>query len=291
MISPEIFRKVRQIEIRTKGLVQNLFGGEYQSAFKGRGMVFSEVREYQFGDDIRQIDWNVTARSGRPHVKIFEEEREQTLMLCVDISPSGSFGSHHQRKQELLAELGAVLSFSAINNSDKVGLLLFSDRIEMVVPPRKGRKHGLRLIRDLFTARPEGKGTDVAVALAYLNKLLKRRSIVILASDFQAPDFSRELKITNKKHDLVNIFIEDPLELELPDMGLLPLQDSESGEIVWLDTSSKRVRTEYRARRLKRKDELLKSFLNLQVDHVALSTNESYVEPLMNFFERRARRY
>ena len=291
MISPDIFRKVRQIEIRTKGLVQNLFGGEYQSAFKGRGMVFSEVREYQFGDDIRQIDWNVTARTGRPHIKVFEEEREQTLMLCVDISPSGFFGSQNQKKLDLLAELSAVLAFSAINNSDKVGLLLFSDKIEKVVPPRKGRKHGLRLIRELFTVKPNGRGTDVGEALNYVNKLLKRRSIVILASDFQSTDFSRALKITNKKHDLVNIYIEDPLEAELPNMGLLPLQDAESGEVLWLDSSSKKVRTEYKARRLRRKQELLKSFLHMKVDNVALETNESFVEPLMKFFESRARRY
>ena len=291
MISKEIFKKDRKLEIRTKGLVDSLFGGEYQSAFKGRGMVFSEVREYQFGDDIRKIDWNVTARTGDPYVKVFEEEREQTLMLCVDISSSGIFGSQNQRKMDLAIELCAVLAFSAINNSDKVGLILFSDRIEKMVPPRKGRLHALRLIRELYTTEPEGVGTDVAGALSYVSKLLKRRSIVILASDFQSPDFEKAIKVTNKKHDLVNIVIQDHLENELPELGLIPLKDAETGAVQWVDTSSKKVRTAYKARRLKRHRELLDYFLKLHVDTVTVNTNESYVEPLMKFFERRAKRY
>jgi uncharacterized protein (DUF58 family) len=291
MISKEIFKKVRKLEIRTKGLVNSLFGGEYQSAFKGRGMVFSEVREYQFGDDIRKIDWNVTARTGEPYVKIFEEEREQTLMLCVDISSSGIFGSQNQRKMDLSIELCAVLAFSAINNSDKVGLVLFSDRIEKMVPPRKGRLHALRLIRELYTTEPEGKGTDIAGAISYVNKLLKRRSIIILASDFQSSDYEKEMKVTNKKHDLVNVVIEDPLENELPSLGLVPLKDAETGIVKWVDTSNKKVRTAYKARRLKRHHELLDYFMKLQVDTVTVRSNESYVEPLMKFFERRAKRY
>jgi len=291
MISKEIFKKVRKLEIRTKGLVNSLFGGEYQSAFKGRGMVFSEVREYQFGDDIRKIDWNVTARTGEPYVKIFEEEREQTLMLCVDISSSGIFGSQNQRKMDLAIELCAVLAFSAINNSDKVGLVLFSDRIEKMVPPRKGRLHALRMIRELYTTEPKGKGTDIAGAISYVNKLLKRRSIIILASDFQSSDYEKEMKVTNKKHDLVNVVIEDPLENELPSLGLVPLRDAETGAVKWVDTSNKKVRTAYKARRLKRHRELLEYFLKLQVDTVTVRSNESYVEPLMKFFERRAKRY
>ncbi|HKJ46834.1 MAG TPA: DUF58 domain-containing protein [Balneolales bacterium] len=291
MISKEIFKKVRKLEIRTKGLVNSLFGGEYQSAFKGRGMVFSEVREYQFGDDIRKIDWNVTARTGEPYVKIFEEEREQTLMLCVDISSSGIFGSQNQRKMDLAIELCAVLAFSAINNSDKVGLVLFSDRIEKMVPPRKGRLHALRLIRELYTTEPKGKGTDIAGAISYVNKLLKRRSIIILASDFQSSDYEKEMKVTNKKHDLVNVVIEDPLENELPSLGLVPLRDAETGVVKWVDTSNKKVRTAYKGRRLKRHRELLEYFLKLQVDTVTVRSNESYVEPLMKFFERRAKRY
>jgi len=291
MISKEIFKKVRKLEIRTKGLVDSLFGGEYQSAFKGRGMVFSEVREYQFGDDIRKIDWNVTARTGEPYVKVFEEEREQTLMLCVDISSSGVFGSKIQRKMDLAVELCAVLAFSAINNSDKVGLVLFSDRIEKMVPPRKGRLHALRLIRELYTTEPEGVGTDIAGALSYVSKLLKRRSILILASDFESPDFEKEIKVTNKKHDLVNIVIQDHLENELPDLGLIPLKDAETGAVQWVDTSNKKVRTAYKARRLKRHRELMDYFLKLHVDTVTVQTNESYVEPLMKFFQRRAKRY
>ncbi|HKJ32027.1 MAG TPA: DUF58 domain-containing protein [Balneolales bacterium] len=291
MISKEIFKKVRKLEIRTKGLVNSLFGGEYQSAFKGRGMVFSEVREYQFGDDIRKIDWNVTARTGEPYVKVFEEEREQTLMLCVDISSSGVFGSKIQRKMDLAVELCAVLAFSAINNSDKVGLVLFSDRIEKMVPPRKGRLHALRLIRELYTTEPEGVGTDIAGALSYVSKLLKRRSILILASDFESPDFEKEIKVTNKKHDLVNIVIQDHLENELPDLGLIPLKDAETGAVQWVDTSNKKVRTAYKARRLKRHRELMDYFLKLHVDTVTVQTNESYVEPLMKFFQRRAKRY
>ncbi len=291
MISKEIFEKVRKLEIRTKGLVNNLFGGEYQSAFKGRGMVFSEVREYQFGDDIRQIDWNVTARTGEPYVKIFEEEREQTLMLCVDISASGIFGSKNQRKRDLTVELCAVLAFSAINNGDKVGMVLFSDHVEKVIPPRKGRLHALRLIRELYTAKPEGTGTDIKEALNYVNKLLKRRSILVLASDFQAPDYDKQIKVTNKKHDLVSILIEDPLENDLPSLGVIPMKDAETGVVRWVDTSNKKVRTAYKARRIKRHKELLNHFLKLQVDMVTVRTNESYVEPLMNFFERRVKRY
>lgn len=291
MISKEIFKKVRKLEIRTKGLVHNLFGGEYQSAFKGRGMVFSEVRQYQYGDDIRMIDWNVTARTGDPYVKLFEEEREQILMLCVDVSPSGIFGSHNQRKRDIAIELCAVLAFSAINNSDKVGLVLFSDRIEEVVPPRKGRLHALRIIRELYTNEPKGKRTDIGGALTYINKLLKRRSIVVVASDFIAPDFEKELKITNKKHDLVSILVEDPFENELPKLGIIPFRDAETGEVRLVDTNSERVRKAYEVRRTKRREALRKRLTELKVDQVTVMTNESYVEPLMNFFERRVKRY
>lgn len=291
MISKEIFKKVRKLEIRTKGLVHNLFGGEYQSAFKGRGMVFSEVRQYQYGDDIRMIDWNVTARTGDPYVKLFEEEREQILMLCLDVSPSGIFGSHNQRKRDIAIELCAVLAFSAINNSDKVGLVLFSDRIEKVVPPRKGRLHALRIIRELYTTQPEGKKTDVGGMLTYINKLLKRRSIVVVASDFIAPDFEKELKITNKKHDLVSILVEDPFENELPKLGIIPFRDAETGEVRLVDTNSEKVRKAYEARRTKRRQALRKRLTEFKVDQVTVMTNESYVEPLMKFFERRVKRH
>jgi len=291
MIPNEIFKKIRKLEIRTKGLVNSLMGGEYQSAFKGRGMVFSEVREYQFGDDIRQIDWNVTARTGDPFIKVYEEEREQILMLCVDISPSGMFGSRDQRKMDLAIEVCAVLAFSAIRNSDKVGLVLFSDVIEKVVPPKKSRQHVLRLIRDLYTTEPTGKGTDIGEALSYVNKVLNRRAIVVLATDFQDSNYDKSMKITNQKHDLVNIFINDDLEGELPDLGLIPLRDAETGEEVLVDTSSAKVRKAYKARKLKRKAKLNDKFLRMKIDTINLQTNHSYVKPLMNFFQRRMHRY
>lgn len=291
MISKEILQKVRKIEIRTKGMVNNLFGGEYQSAFKGRGMEFSEVREYTYGDDIRQIDWNVTARTGDPFIKQFEEEREQTLMLCVDISPSGLFGSKNQSKMELSIEICAVLAFSAIKNGDKVGLVLFTDEIEKVIPPKKGRLHVLRLIRELLTTEPQGTGTDLSEALSYVNRLLNRRAIVILASDFQDENYDRQMKITSRKHDLVNIFINDKLEDELPDLGLVPLKDAETGQEVLVDTSSKKVRQEYQKKREVAKKKLRNHFLRMKIDTIELETNESYTRPLMTFFRRRMHRY
>jgi uncharacterized protein (DUF58 family) len=291
MISKEILKKVRKIEIRTKGMVNNLFGGEYQSAFKGRGMEFSEVREYTYGDDIRQIDWNVTARTGDPFIKQFEEEREQTLMLCVDISQSGVFGSQNQSKMELSIEICAVLAFSAIKNGDKVGLVLFTNEIEKVIPPKKGRIHVLRLIRELLTTRPEGKGTDISEALSYVNRLLNRRAIVILASDFQDENYDRQMKITSRKHDLVNIFINDKLEDELPDLGLVPLRDAETGEEVLVDTPSEKERNEYKKKRHLHKANLRNRFLRMKIDTIELETNASYIRPLMSFFRRRMHRY
>ncbi|MFH5833618.1 DUF58 domain-containing protein [Halalkalibaculum sp. DA3122] len=291
MISKEILKKIRKLEIRTKGMVNNIFGGEYQSVFKGRGMEFSEVRAYTYGDDIRQIDWNVTARTGDPFIKLFEEEREQTLMLCVDISPSGLFGSHDQRKMDLAIEICAVLAFSAIKNNDKVGIVLFSDVIEKVVPPKKGRLHVLRLIRELYTTEPEGTGTDLSEALSYVNRLLNRRSIVVLASDFQDRNFEKQIKITSRKHDLVNIMINDDLEEELPDLGIVPLRDAETGDEVLIDTSSKKVRQAFRKKKIKEKLALKDKFRRLKIDTIDLQTNRSYIQPLMNFFHRRMQRY
>ncbi len=291
MISKEVLKKIRKLEIQTKGIVNTLFGGEYQSAFKGRGMEFSEVREYTYGDDIRQIDWNVTARTGDPYIKIFEEEREQTLMLCVDISPSGTFGSNDQNKMDLAIEICAVLAFSAIKNSDKVGLVLFSNTIEKVVPPKKGRTHVLRLIRELYTTKPTGRGTDIAEALAYVNRLLDRRAIVVLASDFQDRDFDKQLRITNQKHDLVTIIVNDELEDQLPNVGIIPLKDAETGKELMIDTSSKKVREEYKKRRFIQKRELSEKLLKMKIDSVEVTTNKSYVRPLMNFFIRRLSRY
>lgn len=291
MISKEIFKKVRQLEIRTKGLVNSMFGGEYHSAFKGRGMVFSEVRAYQYGDDIRQIDWNVTARAGEPYIKIFEEEREQTVMLCVDISGSESFGSGEQSKRDLTIEMCAVMAFSAVKNGDKVGLILFSDQVEKVVMPRKGKTHVLRLIRELYTIEPKGKGTDLSNALDYINRILTRRAIVIVASDFLTDDYEKSVKITNRKHDLVNIVIQDNLENELPDLGVIPFEDAETGEMIWLDTSNKKLREEFKMRRKRAYEQMIDRFTKMKVDTVPLFTNESYVEPLMKFFQRRASRY
>jgi len=291
MVSKELVKRIRKLEIRIKGLVNSIFGGEYQSAFKGRGMEFSEVRAYSYGDDIRQIDWNVTARSEVPYIKIFEEEREQILMLCVDISPSGLFGSRSQTKMELATELSALLAFSAIKNGDKVGLLLFSDRIEKLIPPKKGRTHVLRLIRELLTTRPEGKRTDIAGALSYVNRLLHRRAIVVLVSDFEDDSFEKELKITNKRHDLVSIHIQDELEIDLPDLGLIPLLDPETGDMVHVDTSSKAVRTEFRKRRNYKQKKLKELFLRTKIDSLEIQTNRSYIRPLITLFQRRSERY
>ena len=291
MIPKEILKKIRKLEIQTKGIVNSLFGGEYQSAFKGRGMEFSEVRAYTYGDDIRQIDWNVTARTGDPFIKIFEEEREQTLMLCIDISQSGTFGTQSQSKMELAIEICAVLAFSAIKNSDKVGLVLFSDHIEKVVPPKKGRTHVLRLIREMYTTKPTGKGTDIADGLSYINRLLDRRAIVVLASDFMDKDFEKPLRITNQKHDLVSIIINDQFEDELPDLGLVNMKDAETGAEKIVDTSSNKVRKAYKVKRLKQKAYLHDMMLKMKIDAVEVKTNESYVKPLMNFFQRRGSRY
>ncbi|HLR76711.1 MAG TPA: DUF58 domain-containing protein [Balneolaceae bacterium] len=291
MTSKEILKKVRKIEIRSKGMVNSAFGGEYQSAFKGQGMEFAEVRAYNYGDDVRQIDWNVTARSGDPYIKKFEEEREQTLMLCVDISASGLFGSQNQSKQDLIIEICAVLAFSAIKNSDKVGLVLFSDQIEKVIPPKKGRTHVLRLIRELLATEAEGKGTDIGGALTYINRLLDRKAIVVMASDFQDQNFDKSLKITNRKHDLVNILIYDKLEEKLPDLGLIPLNDAETGQEIIIDSSNQKVRNEFYQQQRKRRELLKNKFLRSKIDFVELKTNESYVRPLITFFKQRMHRY
>lgn len=291
MTSADILKKVRYLEIRTKGLVNNLFGGEYLSAFKGRGMAFSEVRPYQYGDDIRMIDWNVTARTGSPYIKIFEEEREQTLMVCVDISGSGLFGSFTQRKLDLATELAAVLSFSAIKNNDKVGLLLFSNVVEKFIPPRKGRLHVLRIIRDLYTTKPSHKGTSISEALTFLSKILPRRSIITLISDMQDSGYEKDLKVLNRKHDLICLCVDDRLETELPDIGLVPIADPETGEHALIDTSDKKVRYAFGNQRLEERKQLNEKLRKLQVDHVHLFTNESYIEPLSRLLQQRHNRY
>jgi len=292
MLSTELFQKIKQIEIHTRQMVNDSFAGEYHSIFKGRGMEFDEVRPYLPGDDVRSIDWNVTARTGAPYVKRYVEERELTVMLVVDASGSENFGSVNRFKRELAAELTAVLSFAATNNNDKVGLMIFTDQIELLIPPRKGRKHVLRMIRELLAFEPQGTGTDLKLALDTLNRVLKRRSIVFLVSDFISdPDNYRQtLAITNRRHDLIAVDLSDPLELEIPNVGLLALEDAETGEITWVDTSQSSWRQEFQNRATQRDTAKGQLFLNSQVDRVSITTAEDYADALAHFFKARARR-
>jgi uncharacterized protein (DUF58 family) len=292
MLSTELIRKIRQIEIRTRHLVNQSFAGEYQSVFKGRGMVFDEVRPYLPGDEIRSIDWNVTARMGEPYVKRFVEERELTVMFVVDASGSEDFGSVNRFKRELAAELTAVLSFAATNNNDKVGLLIFTDQIELYIPPRKGRRHVLRLIRELLAFAPQGRGTKIKLALDTLNRVLKRRGIVFVVSDFlvEAESYRRSLAVTNRRHDVVAIQLHDPLELEIADVGLLALEDAESGRVIWVDTSHRAWREAFGKRREALALERKELFNRVGVDRIEVTTAEDYVAALTKFFQRRARR-
>jgi uncharacterized protein (DUF58 family) len=283
----ELLGKVRRIEIRSRGVSDRIFSGEYHSAFKGRGMAFSEVREYIPGDEVRTIDWNVTARYGTPYVKIFEEERELTTVLLVDLSASSSFGSSEKTKRELLAELSAVLSFSAIKNNDKVGVLLFTDRVERFIPPKKGRSHILRIIRDLIEFEPEGSGTDIAEALRYLNRVVKKRAICFLISDMQASDPEKPLRIASRRHDMIALYTRDPREEELPAMGWVRLQDPETGEMHLVNSSLKKVRKRYRAATLRRESRTREMLQRTGVDRAELWTNGSYIRPLMQLFKRR----
>jgi uncharacterized protein (DUF58 family) len=288
MIPRELFAKIRRIEIRTKGLVNNVFGGEYHSAFKGRGIEFSEVRPYQFGDDIRTIDWNVTARTGDTFVKIFEEEREQTLLLVVDISGSSDFGSRDKFKREIAAEICAILGFSAIKNNDKVGLLLFSDQIELFVPPKSGRRHVLRLIRDLFAHEPYSSGTAIQVALDHILRVIRRRSIVLLVSDFLDEGFEKSLRMVSRRHDTVAVQLRDPREKSLPSLGLVTLFDPETNRAQLLDTGSRVVRKAFRQSSLDRNTQLKVLFRRARVDHVEIQCGEDFVDPLAKFFRARA---
>ena len=288
MIPRELFAKIRRIEIRTKGLVNNVFGGEYHSAFKGRGIEFSEVRPYQFGDDIRTIDWNVTARTGDTFVKIFEEEREQTLLLVVDISGSSDFGSRDKFKREIAAEICAILGFSAIKNNDKVGLLLFSDQVELFVPPKSGRRHVLRLIRDLFAHEPCSSGTSIQVALDHILRVIRRRSIVLLVSDFLDEGFEKPLRMISRRHDTVAVQLQDPREKSLPSLGLVTLFDPESNRAQLLDTGSRVVRKAFRQSSLDRNTQLKVLFRRARVDHVEIQCGEDFVDPLAKFFRARA---
>lgn len=284
----ELLKKVRKIEIKTRGLSNQIFSGEYHSAFKGRGMAFSEVREYQHGDEIRTIDWNVTARFNHPYVKVFEEEREMTVMLLVDVSGSESFGTQLKSKQELATEICAVLAFSAITNNDKVGVIFFSDKIEKFIPPKKGRSHILMIIRDLIDFEPESKGTDIEQALKYFNNVIKKRCTAFLLSDFFTnKSFENALKIANKKHDVISLRLCDKAEQELPNIGLVPILDAETGIVKWVNTSSKETQKEYRIEALKQNDKLNNIFRKSGVDYTTIWTHEDYIKPLMNLFKRR----
>lgn len=290
MNASSLLKKVRKIEIKSKGLSNHIFAGEYHTAFKGTGMAFSEVREYQSGDDIRSIDWNVTARYNTPYVKIFEEEREMTVMLLIDVSASGDFGTNKQYKKDLATEIAAVLAFSAIKNNDKVGVIFFSDRIEKFIIPKKGKSHILRIIREIVSLEPDSKGTDIAMALEYFNSVIKRRSICFILSDFTSAPFSKPLKIASKKHDIVGVRIHDKRESEMPNIGLVPMQDMETDKLVYVDTSNKEIRLNYSKTRSQKIKNLNKIFETNGVDLVQISTGEDYVKPLVNFFKRRGKR-
>jgi len=292
MLTPELIRKIRRIEIRTRRLVNDSFAGEYHAIFKGRGMEFDEVRPYQPGDEVRDIDWNVTARTGDLFVKRFVEERELTVMLVVDASGSGQFGTVNRFKREIAAELAAVLAFSAITNNDKVGLLVFTDRVELFIAPRKGRRHVLRLIRDLLAFEPEGRGTDLKLALNMVNRVLKRSSIVFLISDFLAPPetYRSVLQISNRRHDVIAVNVTDPREEEWPKVGLLALEDAETGQTQWIDTSSRQWRESFTERVNELTTARERVFRKAKVDRINITTDAEYVTPLTKFFERRVRR-
>jgi uncharacterized protein (DUF58 family) len=284
----ELIRKVRKIEIKTRGLSKNIFAGEYHSAFKGRGMTFAEVREYQYGDDIRSIDWNVTARFGHPYIKVFEEERELTVVLLIDVSGSREFGTVSQLKKDIFTEVAATLAFSTIQNNDKIGVIFFSDKIEKFIPPKKGRKHVLHIIRELIDFEPESNKTDIAGALRYFTNAIKKSSTGFVVSDFIDTNFERELTIASRKHDVVALQVYDIRETELPNVGLVKLKDAESGERIWVDTSDKRLRTTFKHAWGEGQLALQKSFIKSGVDMVSMSTSEDYVKALMKLFKMRA---
>jgi uncharacterized protein (DUF58 family) len=290
MIPREILKQVRRIEISTRGLVNEVFSGEYHSVFKGRGMSFAEVREYTYGDDVRSIDWNVTARTGAPFVKVFEEERELTVMLLVDVSASGDFGTRERLKAEVAVEICALLAFSATKNNDKVGLLVFSDHVEKFVPPRKGRRHVLRVLRELLYHRPEGRGTDIAAALEYLAHVQRKKAVTFLVSDFRDEGFERPLAVAGRRHDLIAVRLSDPRERELPPVGFLELEDPETGERVLVDTSSATFRTAFAGVVASRQTQLDRALRRSKVDVIDVETGRPYVRALMRFFEDRMRR-
>ena len=287
METKELIKKVRKIEIKTKHLSNQIFSGEYHSAFKGRGMAFSEVREYAVGDEIRTIDWNVTARFNEPFVKVFEEERQLTVMLLVDISASGMFGTRNQLKRETITELCAVLAFSAVSNNDQIGLILFTDKIEKFIPPKKGKSHILRIIRELINFEPTGKATDIALSLKYFTQMIKKKSIAFVLSDFMDEGFADTLKIASRKHDVVALKVHDKADAELPNIGLAQFQDLETGEMKWINTSSKKVRNNYRIKQNAQEERVRQIFLKSKTDFAEILTDEEYIKPLMNLFKKR----
>jgi uncharacterized protein (DUF58 family) len=286
----EILKKIRTLEIKTRGLVETAFAGDYHSVFKGRGMNFEEVREYQPGDEIRAIDWNVTARLGNAFVKKFTEERELTVILIVDVSASGNFGSATQSKRELAAEVACLLAFSAIRNNDKVGLILFSDRVELFIPPKKGRSHTLRLIREILFFQPQGRGTDPALALDYLNKIVTRRAVVFFISDFQAPDFSHALAVSGRRHDFIAVHIQDEREEVLPNIGIIALEDAETGDQIEINTAERATRKRFSELAEEKKAELTRTLRRNNIDAIGLRTGKDYLPALRSFFKQRERR-
>lgn len=287
MDTKALLKKVRKIEIKTRRLSDHIFGGEYHSTFKGRGMTFSEVRQYQFGDDVRAIDWNVTARYNEPFVKVFEEERELTLMLVVDVSGSEAFGTQTQFKREILTEIAATLAFSALQNNDKVGLLLFSDQVELFIPPKKGRSHVLRIIRELLEFKPQSLMTDIGNALEFLSGILKKKAIVFMLSDFIDKGYEKTLRIASKKHDLTGIRVYDTIETKLPNLGILPIRDSETDTIKWINTFSKKVRNNYENRYREHVTSYEQLFTKNGAGHLSCCVEESYVKKLLGYFKAR----
>lgn len=290
MEAAEILKKIKTLEIKTRGLVETAFAGDYHSVFKGRGMNFEDVREYQPGDEIRAIDWNVTARMGTAFIKKFTEERELTVMLIVDVSASGDFGSTTQSKRELAAEVACLLAFSAIRNNDKVGLLLFTDRVELFIPPKKGRSHTLRIIREILFFKPEGRGTEPALALDYLNKIVTRRAVVFFISDFQAPDFSQSLAVSGKRHDFIALHINDEREQTMPNIGMITLEDAETGEQIEINTADRGTRARFSDLAQQEETDLARTLRRNHIDAITLRTGQDYLPALRSFFKQRERR-
>ncbi len=289
MDTKELLKKVRKIEIKTKGLTSQIFSGEYHSAFKGKGMAFNEVREYALGDEIRTIDWNVTARFNEPFVKVFEEERELTVMLIIDVSPSGMFGTKEQLKRETITELCAVLAFSASSNKDRIGVILFSDKVEKYIPPKKGKSHILQIIRTLLNVEPQGKSTNIESALQFLSKIQKKKATIFLISDFKSKAYDNALKIVSRKHDLIALKISDEGEYKLPSIGLAKFEDLESGKFVWVNTNSKKAKAAFEEKQKSFDAAVKQNFRKLNVDYAELRTDQDYIKPLMNLFDRRSK--